>query len=214
MSDKIHHINLLKHAEQITTITKECYGKTKEEVERKMNYVLEGTLKHLSTLNVLPKELYIHEDNFWHQLDNGKIATYVTLEFNFWDFLENSFDDQARILSELIKEKKRKITSKKTLVSGCLHKHKKNIFEKAQQLSVKGDTKTEVLQNLKNAIWKKISFYKVQNQPIFKIEISNVSFIETPEGYVGTCIINIEKTVDIDNQQKNSLNEDKELEPI
>lgn len=204
MIDSIHSIRLLSHIPRSAYITKECSALSESVLSEKLQYSISKTIEHLSTLDIFPSRIIIQENPYFYILEDGKVATKVSLEMDYYSFLNNNIASKNNI-EKTIKDE----NNKKHFLHDKPFKCKGHFYHKDAKLTdlnitanVTASSKEELLENLKHSVWGLLEKFSIGEHPCINININGLRCTQTPFGYEAHYVYSISDVIEEKEQKK------------
>ena len=143
---------------------------------------------------------------------NGKVGTTLHFELDYRTFLDLSQEEKSLIDRQINAERKTPFQLEKRLQQGSMHKNAKHNKESVK-ITAEGETRQEIFENLKKEIWNRILAFRIEYQPEFELNVSDIRFWrnDNNDKFEAECICEISRMIDDAHSDKKMIN-NKEIE--
>lgn len=86
------------------SFSKEYTANTQEELIRKLQQAKGRTIDHLASLDIVPKQVDISQDNQIYQLPNGKFAVKIHFFLEYYPLKNQTCEEKSKIHDEICSE--------------------------------------------------------------------------------------------------------------
>lgn len=173
---------LSKH---VVAFSKEYSAETKETLEAKLQHAKQKTIEHLSSLEILPAQVSISNDNVFYQLPNGHFAVKIDFLLSYYNLKNSTADDKDKISSEIKSERHhlKHFLHGKPLPQNGHRYSRENSRACLSKEQITAETQEDLIKKVKDSVWKILEEEEEKEKFNTAINVDDYTFTKTPTGY-------------------------------